>query len=75
LSTFELNVDLPTLKRRFEDLQEETSALEAEYEEMLCKRKAKEDLLKKITEWEDKKLAFQAKINELKDLDMDLFSR
>jgi len=74
LSTSELIVDLPTLKRRFEKLQEETAALQAEYEEMLRKRQAKDKLLKNIQEWEEKKLAFHAKIAELKELDRDLFT-
>ena len=69
-----MNIDLPNLKRRFEKLQEETSALEAEYEEMLRRRKAKEELLNKIKEYEQKKLAAQAKIDKLKKLDSDLFT-
>ena len=69
-----MNTDLPNLKRRFEKLQEETSALEAEYEEMLRRRKAKEELLNKIKEYEQKKLAAQAKIDKLKKLDSDLFT-
>jgi len=56
-----------------EKLQKETAAMQTLLEDVTRKRKAKEDLLKEIEEWEAKKLACQTKIEELKKLDSDLF--
>jgi len=68
----DLNVDLPALKRRFEKLQEETLALEGEYEEL--QRKAGENLLKKIRSWEVKQAVYQVKIDKLKKRFQDVLS-
>ena len=61
-----INIDIPTLKRRFDKLKEETGELEKDYNER--KSQVKASLLKGIKEYEQKKSAWKAKIVELNKL-------
>jgi len=66
LSEHKLTADIPNLKRRCEKLREETEELEEEYEKR--RLQAQSNLLKTIKEYEQKKAACKAKIEELNKL-------
>jgi len=64
--SLKLTSDLPNLKRRCDKLREETEELEKEYENR--KLQARSNFLKTIKEYEQKKSACEAKLNELNKL-------
>ena len=66
-------IDIPTLKRHFDKVQEETERLETEYNKLVMERRAtkKAKLLKRIRQGEQKNSEWKAKIEELKKVDSD----
>jgi cell division protein FtsL len=67
------DLDIPSLKRHFDQVQEETDRLEKEYNKLVMEREAtkKARLLKKIKEGEQKNSEWKAKIERLKKVDSD----